>query len=182
MIKGKKVVLRKVKQKDLPLLYQWINDPEVAKFWYGRDKPRSRQWVKKHFTPMVQGKSESQCWMIELNKRPTGFMYNTPQKEDDGPGFSGRIELDIMIGEKNQWGKGYGSDAMRVMLEFAFSKQKAERVYVLARTSNTRAINFYEKIGFQKEGILRHFEKFEGKWTDSLMMAILKSEFEKKKS
>jgi len=182
MLKSKKVILRKIKQKDLPLLYQWINDPEIAKFWYGRDKPRSKDWVKKHFTSMIEGKSESQCFIIEVQNRPIGFMYNTPHKEDDGPGFSGRIELDIMIGEKDEWRKGYGTDALRTMIDYAFNKQKAERVYIIPRVSNTRAIHLYGKVGFKKEGILRHYEKFEGKWIDCLMMAILKREFKKQKN
>lgn len=180
MIKGKKVILRKNKQKDTPLFYKWINDPEVAKFWYGRDKSRSKEWVRKHFTPMIEGKSQSQCWIIEAKRRPIGFMYNTPQKEDDGIKFSGRVELDIMIGERNEWGKGYGTDALRTMIDYTFNKQKAERVYIMPRVSNARAIHLYEKVGLKKEGILRRYEKFEGKWIDCLMMAILKSDFENK--
>jgi RimJ/RimL family protein N-acetyltransferase len=179
MIKGKKVILRKAQRKDFSLLYKWINDPEMASFWYGRDKPRSKNWVKKHFTPMVQGKDKSQCWIIEVSKQPIGFMYNTPQKEDDDTRFSGRVELDIMIGEKSEWRKGYGSDALKAMTRYAFIKQKAERVFIIPRVSNSRAIHVYEKVGFKKEGILRHYEKFEGKWIDCLMMSILKDEFKK---
>lgn len=179
MIKGKKVTLRPICQEDFPLLYKWINDPEVAKFWYGRDKPRSKDWVKKHFTAIVQGKDKSQCWIIEVLKKPIGFMYNTPEKEAGGTLFSGRIELDIMIGEKSEWGKGYGSDALKAMIRHAFIKQRAERVFIMPRVANTRAIHVYEKAGFKREGILRHYEKFEGKWIDCLMMSILKDEFKK---
>lgn len=181
MIKGKKVALRLAQRKDFPLLYKWINNPEIAKFWYGRDKSRSKEWVEKHFTPMVQGKGESQCWIIEVQKKPIGFIYNTPEKEDDGTRFSGRVELDIMIGEKGKWGKGYGTDALRTMINYAFTKQGAERVFIMARVSNVRAIHVYEKVGFKKEGILRHYEKFESKWIDCVMMSILRGEFKRQK-
>lgn len=182
MIKGEKVILRQVREEDLPLLYQWINNPEIARLWYGRNKPRSKEWVKKHFAPIIDGKSESTCRIIELKGRPIGFMYNTPEKEDDGSGFSGRVELDIMIGEKSEWGRGYGTDALRAMIKYAFTKQKAERVFIMPRTTNARAIHVYEKVGFKKEGVLRHFEKFESKWIDCIMMSILKNEFKKQKN
>lgn len=179
MIKGEKVILRPIRQEDLPVLYKWINDPEIMGFWYGRDKPRSMEWIKKHFMMMTEGESPSECWIIEVGRKPIGYMYNTPSKDEDSGEFTGRVELDILIGEKTEWGKGYGTDAMKAMLDYTFNQQKAERVFIMPRISNARAIHVYEKVGFKKEGILRHFEKFEGKWIDSLMMSILRDEFKK---
>jgi RimJ/RimL family protein N-acetyltransferase len=87
------------------------------------------------------------------------------------------VELDIMIGDISQQGKGYGQDALKAMINYAFTQQKAERVFIMPRVTNKRAIHVYEKVGFKKEGVLRHYEKFEGLWIDSLMMAILRDEF-----
>jgi len=179
MIKGKKVILRSLKKEDFSVLYKWFNDSEVLAFWYGRDKPKTMAWIKKHFEPIIAGKKSSKVWAIEVKGRLIGYMYNTPEKDDDDE-FSGRVELDILIGEKKEWEKGYGTDALRAMLDYAFNKQKAERVFIMPRTNNARAIHVYEKVGFKKEGILRHFEKFEGKWIDMVMMSILKDEFKKK--
>ena len=160
-------------------MYKWFNNPEVLEFWYGRDKPKTKAWIKKHFEPIIAGKKASQAWAIEAEGKLIGYMYNTPEKNDEGE-FTGRLELDILIGEKDKWEKGYGSDALRAMLTYAFDKQKAERVFLMPRTHNKRAIYVYEKVGFKKEGVLRHFEKFEGKWTDNIMMSILKGEFKKR--
>lgn len=176
IIKGKKLNLRKIEEKDLPSLYKWINNPAVSRFWYGRDKPRSMEWIKKHFMPMIIGKRESNCWIIEAGTKPIGFMYNTPGKNDDNE-FNGRVELDILIGEDKEWGKGYGTDALLTMIKYAFSEQKAERVFLTPRVSNSRAIHLYQKAGFKHEGVLRHFDKFEGEWTNCLMMSIIKDDF-----
>lgn len=178
MIKGKKVTLRPIQRKDFPFFHKWFNDPEVLAFWYGQDKPRSTDWIKKHFEPIINGKRASKGWIIEVRGKPIGYMYNTLEKNDEGE-FTGRVEVDILIGEKNEWGKGYGTDALRAMIGYAFEKQKAERVFLMPRVDNKRAIHVYEKVGFKKEGIMRHFEKFEGRWIDSLMMSILKDEFKK---
>lgn len=176
MIKGKKVILRPVKQKDFAAIYQWVNDSEIMPYWYGRDKARIFEWIKKHFTPAIKGKTDYTYWMIEACGKPIGYMCNTAEKDDDGE-FMGHVEIDILIGEKEFWGKGYGSDALKIMVRYAFEEQKAERVFLKPRTVNSRAIHVYEKVGFKKEGILRHNELFERKWIDNLMMSIIKKEY-----
>lgn len=178
MIKGEKVALRPIRQDDFPILHKWINDPKIVEFWYGCDKPRSMKWVKKHFTDVVSGEDLSSGWIVEAKGKPIGFMYNTPDKDDDKR-FTGRVELDIMIGETNEQGKGHGVNALKAMITYAFEKQGAERVYIIPQTTNVRAIHVYEKVGFKREGVLRHFEKHEGEWFDSIMMAIIKEEFKK---
>jgi len=177
MIKGKKVILRKLRKEDFPTLFRWFNDPEVLAFWYGKDRPRSMTWIKKHFEPIIAGKSASQAWAIEAKGRLIGYMYNTPSKDEDTGKFTGRVELDILIGEKDEWGKGCGPDALRTMIAYAFNKQKAERVFIMPWIHNKRAIHVYEKVGLKREGVLRHFEKLEGKWVDNLMMSILRKDF-----
>lgn len=180
MLKEEKIILRSAKKEDILFFHRWINDPKIMTFWYGRDKPKTLAWAKKHFLPMVVGKSPSECWTMEVEGKPIGFMYNTPSQDGDTGEFTGRVELDILVGDKGEQGKGYGTDALRAMITYAFKKQKAERVFISPRVSNERAIHVYEKVGFKKEGILRHYEKFEGKWIDCLMMAILRDEFKKK--
>lgn len=134
------------------------------------------QWVDKHFMLMITGKSVSSCWIIEVKRKPIGFMYNTPEKNDDNE-FNGRVELDILIGEESQWGKDYGTDAFQAMIRYVFEIQKAERIFLTPRKHNERAIRLYEKVGFKKEGVLRHFEKFEENWTDCIMMSITKNDY-----
>lgn len=163
---------------DFDLLFRWLNDPEVMTYWYGRDKPRSREWVRKHFSPSIRGLKNWNYWMIELRDKSIGYICNTAEENDDGE-FLGRVELDILIGNKSTWEKGYGTDALKAMLNYAFNTQKAERVFLIPRFINLRAIHLYKKVGFKQEGVLRHYEKFEGNWIDSVMMSILKAEFNK---
>lgn len=178
MIKGQLVKLRPVKQKDFLFLYKWINHPNAMPFWYGRDRPRSKAWIKKHFSPIIKGENPSSCWIIEVRGKPIGLIYNTTSKNDDNE-FTGQVELDILIGEVEKWSKGYGTDALKTMVQYCFAKQNAQRVWLTPNQSNQRAIHLYEKIGFKKEGILRRYEKFEGKWINSIMMSIIKPEWEK---
>jgi len=175
-IQGDKVKLRPIHKDDVEILHKWINAPEVAGFWYGRDKPRSLNWVRKHFEKIIKGKDKSECWMIELESRPIGFMYNTLASDEEG-NSKRRVELDIMIGEKKEWRKGFATDALRVMIKYAFEVQKAGRVFLTPLVRNKKAIDLYKKIGFKEEGVLRYFEEFEGKWEDFLMMSIIRPEY-----
>lgn len=176
IIKGKKVILRPMKEDDFKLLFEWFNDPKVMQFWYGRDKPRSKHWIKTHFVPSIKGLRDWTYWIIEFEKQPIGYMCNTAVKDDDGK-ILGRVEIDILIGDKTKWGQGFGSDALKAMLNYVFKKQEAERAFLTPRLANKRAIHVYKKAGFKKEGILRHYEKFEGKWVDNVIMSILREEF-----
>lgn len=175
VITGDKIILRPMKEDDFDLLFGWLNNPKVMTYWYGSDKPHSREWIRKHFSPSIRGLKNWNYWMIELRGEPIGYICNT-EENDDGE-FLGRVELDILIGDKSEWERGYGTDALKAMLSYAFNTQKAERVFLIPRAINPRAIRVYKKVGFKQEGILRHHEKFEGKWIDGVMLAILKDEF-----
>lgn len=175
-IKGEKIILRPMEEEDLELVFQWINNPDIKEYWYGRDKPRTMEWVKKHFLPAIRKEKKYSYWIIELNGDPIGYADVVPGEDDDEQ-FSGSIELDILIGDKRKWEQGYGSDALKSLQNYAFNTLGAERVFIVPRTINPRAIHVYEKVGFKKEGILRHNERFEGKWIDGVMMAIIRDQF-----
>jgi RimJ/RimL family protein N-acetyltransferase len=83
----------------------------------------------------------------------------------------------IGIGEREYRGKGYGPDAMRVLLRYAFTELNLHRVGLEVFGYNTRAIRAYEKVGFIHEGRQRRALHRDGEWADILFMGILKKEF-----
>jgi RimJ/RimL family protein N-acetyltransferase len=84
----------------------------------------------------------------------------------------------IGIGEREFWGKGYGTDAMRLILRYAFTELNLHRVSLALHEYNTRALRSYEKAGFRMEGRVRQEQMREGRRTDGLFMGILRSEWE----
>jgi RimJ/RimL family protein N-acetyltransferase len=87
----------------------------------------------------------------------------------------------IAIGERDCWGKGYGTDAMRVMLRLAFEEMDLFRVNLNVFEYNTRGIRSYEKAGFRHEGRLRRFLNRNGRRWDFVHMGILKEEWEEQR-
>ena len=84
------------------------------------------------------------------------------------------------IGQREFWGWGYGTEAMQLMLEFAFLEANLERVTLNVFNYNPRAIRSYEKAGFRHEGAMRGALSREGKRWDLIYMGILRSEWMEK--
>lgn len=86
--------------------------------------------------------------------------------------------LFIGIGEPEYWGKGFGSDAMRAMLRYAFHELNLERVTLGVFDYNARARRTYEKLGFVHEGGLRGHLHRDGQRWDMRFMGLLRVEWE----
>jgi len=86
----------------------------------------------------------------------------------------------IFIGEREYWGKGYGTDAMNVLLGYAFLELNLRRVSLGVFEYNPRAIRSYEKVGFRNEGRQRLFLNREGKRWDMFLMGIFRNEWMQK--
>jgi RimJ/RimL family protein N-acetyltransferase len=83
----------------------------------------------------------------------------------------------IGIGERDFWGRGYGTDAMNVILRYAFMEVNLRRVTLTVFEYNPRAIRSYEKAGFRHEGRLRRLLHRDGRRYDELFMGILREEW-----
>jgi RimJ/RimL family protein N-acetyltransferase len=84
----------------------------------------------------------------------------------------------IGLGERDYWGKGYGSDAIRILLRYAFSELNLHRLSLSVFEYNRRAIRSYQKVGFVDEGRARQFLNRDGQRYDLLFMGILRAEWE----
>lgn len=90
----------------------------------------------------------------------------------DGDTFVG-----ISIGSRDDWGKGYGTDAMRIILRYAFDELNLKRVTLNVFAYNPRAIRSYEKAGFKLEGCQREALHKDGQRYDILYMGILREDW-----
>lgn len=132
-----------------------------------------------------------QAWIEkELEKeRPDNYYFSIHTLEEDR--LIGDIGLDgiqwnhgdaflgVVLGNRKDWGKGYGSDAMLLILRYAFHELNLHRVSLNVFEYNPRAIHAYEKLGFVHEGRMRQFLNREGKRWDFLHMGITHQEWEK---
>ncbi len=85
-------------------------------------------------------------------------------------------ELGILIGEKKAWGKGHGTDACKLLVQYAFEKLNLRKVWLAVFSNNPAAINIYKKIGFVEEGCLKEHVFSDGQFADKLLMSIFNRE------
>jgi RimJ/RimL family protein N-acetyltransferase len=85
--------------------------------------------------------------------------------------------LGIDIHKPEDWGKGYGSEAVRLLLDFAFKNLNFNRVELEVLDFNERAAKCYRKVGFKEIGRKRQARFIDGRYRDALLMDILKDEW-----
>ncbi len=86
--------------------------------------------------------------------------------------------MGIQIGERSDWGKGYGTDALRVLLRYAFGELNLLRVSLSVLEGNERAMRSYEKCGFRYEGRERQAWAYDGRRWDEIYMGLLRDEWQ----
>jgi RimJ/RimL family protein N-acetyltransferase len=89
--------------------------------------------------------------------------------------FNQRCELGIALG-KEYWGKGFGQEAVRTLIEYAFTYLNMNRVSLHVLAEDARAVGAYLKAGFREEGRLRQAAWFRGRFHDELVMSVLQEE------
>ncbi len=175
MIEGELINLRAAETSDVERNYRWMNDREVTRHLSMR-------------YPLSLAAEET--WIREGRARPMAFGDNVffAIETKDGAhigniNFHGmsaekrKARMGVAIGEKHYWSKGYGTDAMRTFLSFAFDELNLYRVDLTVDADNTRAIACYRKCGFVEEVRMRQARYARGAYVDQFVMGIRREEF-----
>jgi RimJ/RimL family protein N-acetyltransferase len=173
---GKLVRLRGYEKSDLDAIMKWINEEEITDLLGGEMLmyPVSSLAEERFIDAAANPSDKQKNFAIEsLAERRYigGISFNTIDWR------SRHASIGIVIGDKSLWGKGYGTDAMRIMMRLAFDKMNLHRLYLDVHDYNSRAIASYEKCGFKREGVLREHHFRHGKYCDTIAMGILQSEY-----
>jgi RimJ/RimL family protein N-acetyltransferase len=170
---GTRVYLRPLEQADASLLQPWMNDSDVTRNLRG-------------YRPLSLRDEEAFIDSISKNEHAIGLGIAI-RETDRLIGATGLHDLDfrnrhaqfgIHIGDKNEWGKGYGSEATGLIVCYAFETVNLNRVWLHVYEDNRRGIRCYEKIGFQQEGVLRQDSYRDGRYRNTIVMGILRAEWE----
>jgi len=174
MYKGEKIKLREYREEDIETVQKYINDPEVKKLLHAG-------------IPYLYTLEDEEKWYESLSAQKDTYSFAIETLEDKkyigGCGINkvdwknSVVDVGIFIGDKNYWGKGYGTDAMGVLVKFIFEQLNVNKIKLQVFSFNERAIKSYKKCGFKVEGVLRQEIFREGKYYDDIVMGLLKDEF-----
>jgi RimJ/RimL family protein N-acetyltransferase len=175
---GERVRLRGVRDDDLPTLAKWQMDP-------GRMATLSH-WV----APPSEAAAKERIAQWSANEEDLGFAIETL---DDPPRLAGHIglwgarpkdrcaTLGIALGREHI-GRGYGTDALRVIVGYGFRELGLHRIQLVVAPFNLAGIRAYQKAGFTEEGRYRESVLHDGRWYDEVLMSILDHEWAARRS
>jgi RimJ/RimL family protein N-acetyltransferase len=172
-LEGSLVVLRRHVPENIEAFRRWYADPEIARLARYTEGPMRIDEVDRFFHARAMG-PESLAMAIHV--RDTDRLVGTcALSQMDGD--HGSALYHITIGEKDAWGKGYGTEATRLMVGHAFETLGLHRIALTVFAFNERAKRSYDACGFTVEGRAREAIRRDGQWWDEILMSILASEW-----
>jgi RimJ/RimL family protein N-acetyltransferase len=172
MIEGRRINLRAREEEDTPAFHRWFNDPEVTRF-VGNGFPALSMEQQRAFIQKLANDPGRRPYSIILKD---GSLIGNCEMHDFN--WTARsCVIGIVIGEKEYWGKGYGSEAVDLMLRIAFDGLNLHKVALTVAAFNERGIRAYRKVGFKEEGRLRDDRFVDGQFHDTLVMSVLEAEW-----
>jgi diamine N-acetyltransferase len=172
---GERVVLRPFSKDDLSYIQKWSNDAELRRL-IGEVAPMSRADTEKWFREFVADKD--QVWFAIVLKKSDRVIGEAGLLRMFRPWRS--TDMTIIFGEKDEWGKGYGTEVGHLLLHYAFRQLGFHRISIGVVGFNKRALKFWEGLGFKKEGVERDAHFYDNKYSDGIMMSILENEYREK--
>lgn len=174
LIRGERVWLRPIEERDLAAWRTLINDTEVGG-WAGYQLPLSPEMARAFLERATARMTAGEAYVFTVCELGADtFIGHTRLKDVDYP--TGSVELSISM-LRQYIGGGWGADAQRALLRFAFGTLGLRRVWLVVDAENERAIRSYERVGFRREGLLREERMVKGRLADAVIMAILQREW-----
>ena len=167
---GKNIYLSPISENDREYYYLWMNDPSITDNIGRSDAITTEQSNKKWFEEAMQAKKI--VFTIISNDKPIGccgindinYTHRT-------------CEIYIYIGDLSERGKGYGKEAIRLLMQFIFGSLNMNSIMLRVFSFNKRAISLYRKVGFREIGRRRSGYYLGGKYYDIVFMDLLKTEY-----
>jgi RimJ/RimL family protein N-acetyltransferase len=173
---GQRLFLSPIRTIDAPKYVHWLNDSEIADNLL---VPRPISLLKEEAAIEEMAKTDPGKSMV------VGIWDKEPERLVGGIGLHGVdgrhqfAEVGIFIGEKELWGKGYGPEAMRLLMGYAFDTMNLRKITIRYFGSNSRAGKAYTKIGFKEIGRHKDHRFIAGEWWDEVIMEIFRDDFKR---
>ena len=173
-IEGDLVALGPLRREHIPLYLRWINDFGTTRMLGLPPRPTTLEQETAWYEHAAVDDARTGFTIYE---RATGrAIGNCGLHEVDR--FNRRTVVGIMIGEPEARGRGYGTEAMRLLLDYAFTGLGLHNVMLKVFEYNLAGRRCYEKVGFREIGRRRESRWYNGRFWDEISMDILASEFE----
>ena len=173
MIRGERIFLTELDFANSETIRGWLNDPEVYKYLMVGHTPISEDDERRYYEAQA---ASSDAQNFEIHVAEDGRYIGNVGIKDIHP-VHRHAELGIAIGRKEDWGKGFGFDAIVTCLRYSFDTRGLHTVKIRAHADHTRAIGLYRRVGFVEVGRERETVFQEGRFADYVVLDIVDREF-----
>ena len=175
MLMGNKVLLRPIRRSDLVSFLKWFNDREVTQY-LSIYIPMTEMAEEKFIDGLGNNNGTDVQFIIEAveddKNKPIGTIaLHAISPKDHFAAFG------IVIGEKDYWGKGHGTEAARLMTKCGFEQLNLHRIYSNVYSFNERSIRMHKSVGFKEEGRERQKAFINGQYYDDIFFGLLRNEW-----
>lgn len=172
-LKGAKVELRRHVRENYPVYAEWYADPEVWRLTSWTSAPLSHSAVERLFDEREKSATDDSFAIhVRGERKPIGVISLMNVSEANSS-----ADLSVILGPPEDRDQGYGADAIRTILDYAFGELGLHRIGLSVFEFNEPAIAAYEKLGFRKEGRLRQAVKRDDVFHDTVLMSMLDVEW-----
>lgn len=171
-LKGELVVLRPIRPEDAPDLHAATLDP-VSRRLTGTRVDFTLEQIETWCAGLAD--REDRVDLAIISRKNGEFLGEVVLNEIDWD--NRRSNFRISLSDPRHFGKGYGSEAARLLLSYGFEELRLHRIELEVFDFNPRAIHVYEKLGFRREGVRREVLLDEGEYRNSIVMGLLEGEF-----
>ncbi|MEX3913935.1 GNAT family N-acetyltransferase [Bacillus paralicheniformis] len=169
-----RLTLRKMELEDADVLCQYWSDPEVTKYMNitpFTDVSQARDMIQMINDLSLEGQANRFSIIVKETDEVIGTCgFNMIDQEN------GRAEIGYDLG-RIHWGKGFASEAVQKLIDYGFTSLNLNRIEAKVEPENTPSIKLLNSLSFQKEGLLRDYEKAKGRLIDVYMFSLLKREY-----
>lgn len=167
---GKKIILKEIKSHNLSKCIEWLSDPEVNRFLSHNIKNITEEQEIEWFNEIHVSQKDLVFTIILKDKNI--YIGNCGLHNID---FQKKTcEFGIFIGEKSYWDKGYGTDTINAILNFATMEMGLVSIMLTVYEYNSRAISVYKKCGFCLIKILKGYHFYNNVYWDAFIMEYRK--------
>ena len=171
---GSEIYLRPMELGDVGGPYlSWLNDREITIYTETGTFPTTAEQLEKYIRDTARGPDNVMLAIaLRHNDEHIGNIKLGPINW-----LHRRGDMGILIGSRESWGHGYGTDAVRLIVDYAFATLGLHKVTLGVYADHGAAIRSYEKVGFRPEGTLKEHLFRDGRFYDKLVMGVLASEW-----
>ena len=173
---GRRIYFRPLKPEDLKNGYlDWVNDPEMHQLLDSAKRPISEYNLKKYYQQIME--SENDVMFAVIEKKTDKHIGNVKLGKIDW--IHRHANYGRMIGDKRARGKGYGTEILQMLMEYAFNTLNLNRLYTPVLENNIASIKSNEKAGMVKEGVSKQARLIDGTYVDVVNFAMTHDRYRK---